>query len=171
MKSTRNAAESHNASILTSKTCAIVCRSQDNSKALSAAIDYYRKVPLPIYSSIPNSVSYLFAFLSPATPLKPSLSFSLSFIRFSTSVLSFASDLVWFSKNYQSPIERGNQRDRDRERAQARASSGKTKQPKNDGLTPEQRRERDAKALQEKAAKKAAQAAGGNNAGGLGKKK
>ncbi|KAI9112220.1 hypothetical protein K1719_016743 [Acacia pycnantha] len=53
------------------------------------------------------------------------------------------------------------ERDRDRERAQARASSSKTKQPKNDGLTPEQRRERDAKALQEKAAKKAAQAAGG----------
>ncbi|XP_022642111.1 putative SERF-like protein [Vigna radiata var. radiata] len=69
-------------------------------------------------------------------------------------------------------MSRGNQRDRDRERAQARAG-GKTKQPKNDGLTPEQRRERlsldlvcrDAKALQEKAAKKAAQAAGGNNAG------
>ncbi|KAG4938752.1 hypothetical protein JHK84_045003 [Glycine max] len=54
-------------------------------------------------------------------------------------------------------------RERDRERAQARAG-GKTKQPKNDGLTPEQRRERDAKALQEKTAKKAAQAAGGNNA-------
>ncbi|KAK9944800.1 hypothetical protein M0R45_010350 [Rubus argutus] len=63
--------------------------------------------------------------------------------------------------------ERGNQRDRDRERAQAR-SGNKTKQTKSDGLTPEQRRERDAKALQEKAAKKAAQAqaAGGNNAGG-----
>ncbi|TYH06063.1 hypothetical protein ES288_A08G128300v1 [Gossypium darwinii] len=40
---------------------------------------------------------------------------------------------------------------------------------KDDGLTPEQRRERDAKALQEKAAKKAAQAAaGGNPAGGDG---
>ncbi|GKU86055.1 hypothetical protein SLEP1_g636 [Rubroshorea leprosula] len=61
---------------------------------------------------------------------------------------------------------RGNQRDRDRERAQARANS-KSKQPKNDGLTPEQRRQRDAKALQEKTAKKAAQsAAGENNAGG-----
>ncbi|KAG4921652.1 hypothetical protein JHK85_051326 [Glycine max] len=58
---------------------------------------------------------------------------------------------------------RGNQRDRDRERAQAR-TGGKGKQ-KDDGLTPEQRRERDAKALQEKAAKKAAQDAGGNNAG------
>ncbi|RDX87344.1 hypothetical protein CR513_31195, partial [Mucuna pruriens] len=60
--------------------------------------------------------------------------------------------------------ERGNQREKDRERAQARAG-GKNKQTKNDGLTPEQRKERDAKALQEKAAKKAAQAAGGNNAG------
>ncbi|KAK7842560.1 hypothetical protein CFP56_013616 [Quercus suber] len=37
--------------------------------------------------------------------------------------------------------ERGNQRERDRERAQARAG-GKSKQPKGDGLTPEQRRER-----------------------------
>ncbi|XP_022953785.1 putative SERF-like protein [Cucurbita moschata] len=64
--------------------------------------------------------------------------------------------------------ERGNQRDRDRERAQARAGS-KTKQPRNDGLTPEQRRERDAKALQEKTARKAAMAAGGINAGGGGK--
>ncbi|XLR11162.1 hypothetical protein S83_039100, partial [Arachis hypogaea] len=59
--------------------------------------------------------------------------------------------------------------DRDRERAQAR-NAGKAKQSKSDGLTPEQRRERDAKALQEKAAKKAGQAAGGNNAGGGGKK-
>ncbi|KAL2508024.1 Perakine reductase [Forsythia ovata] len=59
-------------------------------------------------------------------------------------------------------------RDRDRERAQARARD-KQKQAKEDGLTPEQRRERDAKALQEKAARKAAQAAsGGNNdAGGI----
>ncbi|CAN1141071.1 hypothetical protein LINPERHAP2_LOCUS12250 [Linum perenne] len=52
-------------------------------------------------------------------------------------------------------------RDRDRERAQARAG-GKSKQPKTDGLTPEQRRERDAKALQEKAARKAALAGGIN---------
>nr|XP_007140621.1 hypothetical protein PHAVU_008G127600g [Phaseolus vulgaris]ESW12615.1 hypothetical protein PHAVU_008G127600g [Phaseolus vulgaris] len=59
---------------------------------------------------------------------------------------------------------RGNQRDRDRERAQSRTGA-KGKQ-KGDGLTPEQRRERDAKALQEKAAKKAGQDAGGNNAGG-----
>ncbi|XWS31277.1 hypothetical protein CRYUN_Cryun23aG0063400 [Craigia yunnanensis] len=57
-------------------------------------------------------------------------------------------------------------RDRDRERAQARGGN-KGKSVKDDGLTPEQRRERDAKALQEKAAKKAAQAAaGGNNSGG-----
>ncbi|EEF41234.1 conserved hypothetical protein [Ricinus communis] len=52
--------------------------------------------------------------------------------------------------------ERGNQRERDRERAQARAGQ-KPKNPKDDGLTPEQRRERDAKALQEKLARKAAQ--------------
>ncbi|KAL2508051.1 4F5 domain-containing protein [Forsythia ovata] len=58
------------------------------------------------------------------------------------------------------------ERDRDRERAQARARD-KQKQAKEDGLTPEQRRERDAKALQEKAARKAAQAAsGGNNDAG-----
>ncbi|XP_019188483.1 PREDICTED: uncharacterized protein LOC109182757 [Ipomoea nil] len=57
-------------------------------------------------------------------------------------------------------MTRGNQRERDRERAQARAGH-KPKQSKGDGLTPEQRRERDAKALQEKAARKAA--ARGNN--------
>ncbi|KAI3782884.1 hypothetical protein L2E82_12942 [Cichorium intybus] len=55
---------------------------------------------------------------------------------------------------------RGNQRDRDRERAQARAG-GKPKTPKTDGLTPEQRRERDAKALQEKLAKKAGKESSG----------
>lgn len=38
-------------------------------------------------------------------------------------------------------ISRGNQRDRDRERAQAR-SGKKGSQNKDDGLTPEQRRER-----------------------------
>ncbi|GAA0175877.1 hypothetical protein LIER_28973 [Lithospermum erythrorhizon] len=60
-------------------------------------------------------------------------------------------------------IKRGNQRDRDRERAQARAAN-KSKQNKDDGLTPEQRRERDVKALQEKLAKKQAQAiVGGGN--------
>ncbi|RRT59149.1 hypothetical protein B296_00042884 [Ensete ventricosum] len=60
------------------------------------------------------------------------------------------------SLNYS--ISRGNQRETDRQRAQARKAQGKQK---DDGLTPEQRRERDAKALQEKAAKKAAQAGGG----------
>ncbi|XP_071698616.1 uncharacterized protein [Rutidosis leptorrhynchoides] len=59
---------------------------------------------------------------------------------------------------------RGNQRDRDRERAQARAG-GKAKQPKTDGLTPEQRRERDAKALQEKLARKAAKDSAGAKGG------
>ncbi|CAI9268721.1 unnamed protein product [Lactuca saligna] len=56
--------------------------------------------------------------------------------------------------------------EKDRERANARnGGKGKTK---DDGLTPEQRRERDAKALQEKAAKKAAQAAGsGGDAGAV----
>ncbi|KAK4742896.1 hypothetical protein SAY87_000897 [Trapa incisa] len=69
----------------------------------------------------------------------------------------------------QSRMTRGNQRERDRERAQARTGN-KAKNSKDDGLTPEQRRERDAKALQEKAAKKAAQqATGGNSAGGGGK--
>ncbi|OVA01619.1 Uncharacterized protein family SERF [Macleaya cordata] len=65
---------------------------------------------------------------------------------------------------------RGNQRDRDRERAQAR--NGPKSKPKDDGLTPEQRRERDAKALQEKAARKAAQSAtvGGGGGGEAGKK-
>eukprot|EP01018_Ginkgo_biloba_P037297 Gb_09903 [translate_table: standard] len=59
-------------------------------------------------------------------------------------------------------MTRGNQRDRDRERAQARNPKGG--KGKDDGLTPEQRRERDAKALQEKAAKKAAAESGTNNA-------
>ena len=59
-------------------------------------------------------------------------------------------------------MSRGNKRDIDRARAQARneKAGGKTQKDK-DGLTPEQRRERDAKALQEKAARKAAAAAGG----------
>ncbi|XP_033133915.1 uncharacterized protein LOC103833349 [Brassica rapa] len=61
-----------------------------------------------------------------------------------------------------STIARGNQRERDRERAQARGNH-KPKQPKNDGLTPEQRRERDARALQEKAARKAGQSMGEGN--------
>ncbi|KAL2651633.1 hypothetical protein R1flu_019761 [Riccia fluitans] len=55
-------------------------------------------------------------------------------------------------------MSRGNQRDRDRERAQAR-NGNKSSKGKDDGLTPEQRRERDAKALQEKLAKKSAQLA------------
>ncbi|KAK6914307.1 hypothetical protein RJ641_021628 [Dillenia turbinata] len=67
-------------------------------------------------------------------------------------------------------VESGNQRDRDRERAQSR-NPGKGGKQKDDGLTPEQRRERDAKALQEKAAKKAAQAAAGGDAGAKASKK
>ncbi|XP_068642732.1 uncharacterized protein [Aristolochia californica] len=55
-------------------------------------------------------------------------------------------------------MTRGSQRDRDRERAQSRKKDSKGK---DDGMTPEQRRERDAKALQEKTAKKAGQSAGG----------
>ncbi|BAF17432.1 Os05g0407100 [Oryza sativa Japonica Group] len=54
-------------------------------------------------------------------------------------------------------MTRGDQRERDRQRAQARKPVVKGR---DDGLTPEQRRERDAKALQEKAARKAAQATG-----------
>ncbi|XP_076948091.1 uncharacterized protein LOC143620261 [Bidens hawaiensis] len=65
-------------------------------------------------------------------------------------------------------IERGNQREKDRERAQAR-NGGKAK-GKDDGLTPEQRRERDGKALQEKAAKKAEKAAAGSGGDAGGKK-
>ncbi|XP_024192195.1 uncharacterized protein LOC133712943 [Rosa rugosa] len=64
-------------------------------------------------------------------------------------------------------MTRGNQREKDRERAQARG--GKGSKNKDDGLTPEQRRERDAKALQEKLAKKAdkgAGAAGANSSSG-----
>ncbi|KAJ9697343.1 hypothetical protein PVL29_009240 [Vitis rotundifolia] len=66
-------------------------------------------------------------------------------------------------------VFRGNQRDRDRERAQAR-NGHKSKQTKDDGLTPEQRRERDAKALQEKAARKAAQASSGGGNDNRGRK-
>jgi hypothetical protein len=51
---------------------------------------------------------------------------------------------------------RGNQREIDRARAQKRKEkAGVASKDKPDGLTPLQRRERDAKALQEKAAKKA----------------
>ncbi|EYU29316.1 hypothetical protein MIMGU_mgv1a024710mg, partial [Erythranthe guttata] len=54
---------------------------------------------------------------------------------------------------------KNNQRERHRERANAR-TTGKGK-GKDDGFTTEQRRERDAKELQEKTAKNAAQAAAG----------
>jgi hypothetical protein len=60
-------------------------------------------------------------------------------------------------------MTRGNQREKDRERAQQRVGGSKGKPTKTDGLTPEQRRERDAKALQEKTAKKAAQDAAGGS--------
>ncbi|KAH7295576.1 hypothetical protein KP509_27G055100 [Ceratopteris richardii] len=60
-------------------------------------------------------------------------------------------------------MTRGNQRERDRERAQARAKQ-QAGSSKKDELTPEQRRERDAKALQEKLAKKAAQTGSGGDA-------
>ncbi|KAJ4956979.1 hypothetical protein NE237_013762 [Protea cynaroides] len=80
--------------------------------------------------------------------------------------------LASFAFSSSSPIIKGffvvdllGARERDRERASARGGS-KTK-GKDDGLTPEQRRERDAKALQEKTAKKAAQASGGGDAGDL----
>jgi hypothetical protein len=69
---------------------------------------------------------------------------------------------------YDCEFARGSQRERDRERALAR-TGGKGKN-KDDGLTPEQRRERDAKALQEKTAKKAAQAAAAASSGGGGGK-
>lgn len=56
-------------------------------------------------------------------------------------------------------MSRGNQREVDRKRAQKRADKG-GKKGKDDGLTPAQRNERDAKALAEKRAKKAAGAGG-----------
>jgi hypothetical protein len=59
-------------------------------------------------------------------------------------------------------MTRGSQRERDRERKEKRVQ-GKTTKERDDGLTPEQRRERDAKALHEKLAKKAAQ---GQTSGG-----
>jgi hypothetical protein len=58
-------------------------------------------------------------------------------------------------------MSRGNQREIDRKRAQQRAEkAGKKTDKDKDGLTAAQRRERDAKALQEKMAKKAATAGG-----------
>ncbi len=54
-----------------------------------------------------------------------------------------------------SRMSRGNQRDTDRARAQKRAEkAGKASAKEKDGLTAAQRRERDAKALQEKLARK-----------------
>lgn len=58
-------------------------------------------------------------------------------------------------------MTRGNQRETDRARAAARAAKMGVKAKDKDGLTAAQRKERDAKALQEKMAKKAAAAAGG----------
>lgn len=52
-------------------------------------------------------------------------------------------------------MSRGNQRDVDRARAQKRKDSAGKPAKEKDGLTAAQRRERDAKALQEKQAKKA----------------
>lgn len=51
-------------------------------------------------------------------------------------------------------MSRGNQRDIDRARAQKRAEKNGVKAKEKDGLTAAQRKERDAKALQEKVAKK-----------------
>eukprot|EP01025_Chloroclados_australasicus_P042174 TRINITY_DN44893_c0_g1_i2.p3 TRINITY_DN44893_c0_g1~~TRINITY_DN44893_c0_g1_i2.p3 ORF type:complete len:102 (-),score=19.99 TRINITY_DN44893_c0_g1_i2:335-640(-) len=51
-------------------------------------------------------------------------------------------------------MSRGNQRDTDRKRAAQRAAKAGGKKNE-DGLTPQQRNERDKKALEEKAAKKA----------------
>ncbi|KAK1320398.1 hypothetical protein QJS10_CPA03g00672 [Acorus calamus] len=67
-------------------------------------------------------------------------------------------------------MTRGNQRERDRERAQARKAGAKGR---DDGLTPEQRRERDKKALEEKKAKKtqAGSDCGGGAADNKGDKK
>ena len=55
-------------------------------------------------------------------------------------------------------MSRGNKREIDRAQARAQKAGGKTQKDK-DGLTPEQRRERDAKAMQEKKARKLAEAA------------
>lgn len=64
----------------------------------------------------------------------------------------------YFQPSFPDPegrMSRGNQRDIDRARAQKRTEKY-SKDKNKDGLTPEQRRERDAKALAEKIAKKAA---------------
>lgn len=66
-------------------------------------------------------------------------------------------------------MTRGNQREIDRQRAAKRAGGGKTLKDK-DGLTPEQRKERDSLALkakqEAKAAKAAAEGGGGTPANG-----
>lgn len=54
-------------------------------------------------------------------------------------------------------MSRGNQRDVDRARAQKRAGDKGVPAKEKDGLTAAQRKERDAKALQEKLAKKQAE--------------
>ena len=67
---------------------------------------------------------------------------------------------------------RGNQRDTDRARALARAAKkGKAPAKEKDGLTAQQRRDRDAAALAEKQARKAAAKEAGGDTGGGGKKK
>ncbi|ETV67389.1 hypothetical protein H257_16470 [Aphanomyces astaci] len=53
-------------------------------------------------------------------------------------------------------MTRGDQRDRDRAKAQARLAKNNPKGGRTDTLTPQQRREADAKALADKIAKKAA---------------
>ncbi|GLU03837.1 hypothetical protein SLE2022_210120 [Rubroshorea leprosula] len=105
--------------------------------------------------------------------VSPTIQSHLPISEFSSSLAFAGVDLavVRCSAFLLSTMTRGNQREKDRERAQARAGSSKAKQSKSDGLTPEQRRERDAKALQEKAAKKAAQEEGGKDAGGSKNKK
>jgi len=60
-------------------------------------------------------------------------------------------------------MTRGNQRETDRARAAARAAKTGVSAKDKDGLTAAQRKERDAKALQEKAARKAAAAAAGGD--------
>lgn len=55
-------------------------------------------------------------------------------------------------------MSRGNQRETDRQRAAQRKAAQGVKAKDKDGLTAAQRKERDAKALQEKAARKAAEA-------------
>ncbi|KAI3823101.1 hypothetical protein L1987_04528 [Smallanthus sonchifolius] len=105
-----------------------------------------------------------------ALPKRMTIGLVFLFMSLAATMIAFSATLAIVLKDKVSwiadcRIERGNQREKDRERAQSR-NGGKSKN-KDDGLTPEQRRERDGKALQEKAAKKAAQAeASGGNGGG-----